>query len=881
MDRSEPDTPPDVSHEESISITASPEKAASGADDDDAMLDTLCIRMEQAVAEGEQADSSLPLDTNTTTTPAENPPLDDVELQDSGGVFKDHNYSVYKELTPVDKLLATYNQSRQTTEPPLSEHNRNICKILELLGTIVSTPSAHLISGAIGMIEIYTSELRTQFNDADRKLERIYSEHEYLRGVRDMGLLLSSEVGKVAGRLLEKEEGEEREESATPEELLSQLKVSVHEKLRDFNAVHHLPRTAEGATQTDPPSPETVKEEFGCQTDPPSDVTPIAQPPLRYFTSSDLDTDSSLSSGSKRKRRRKRKKEMLAEFFEREGGKGEEEESKRRREASRKAVGVVRGTGSDDEIDRLVNFNHLDRDYGGDGEEEEGDQKKENNAPKTTAEGTEKEKVVKDTRPETVEDILNGLQIENESEGDEVKDEEEKEEEDEEKQFLKALNLEHKLLLLSSSSGASSGEEEDSKCDLLLLPPKKVTADSDEDSETAEAVELFLNDFTVDKMDKKEEEKERRKLRERDKKATGEDGVEKVRQNRDSFDQEMAELLKDTDEDDEEEEGRKEVTKGGKRVNKTVADGEDDETSPLDLSDTVGKRSRNESLDNAASEEDLLLNKRKRIFLNPHCTEKVDALVVKAHQSSKNPLLVNRPAPTPSPAVSSVTSRDPDCISLSSSSSIEELTAAGTSSVAVAGGGAAGPSSSTDQKTEEPAEWKHRNTRKMISDDKLDINTQKAQRDESERIKRLERKQEVLRKYMAESGHKHKGEIVLDVDPKTKQVVRVHPDIVKHLKEHQVQGIKFLYDCAYGSVVDMEKHPGSGCILAHCMGLGKTLQQITVMHTVVQYPELKTNRILVICPKSTVMNWVDEVQRWVGHIQDGVRLKVFYIPDQS
>lgn len=29
------------------------------------------------------------------------------------------------------------------------------------------------------------------------------------------------------------------------------------------------------------------------------------------------------------------------------------------------------------------------------------------------------------------------------------------------------------------------------------------------------------------------------------------------------------------------------------------------------------------------------------------------------------------------------------------------------------------------------------------------------------------------------------------------------------------------------------------------------------------------------------MNWVDEVSRWVGGIADGVKLKVFFLPDQS
>lgn len=126
------------------------------------------------------------------------------------------------------------------------------------------------------------------------------------------------------------------------------------------------------------------------------------------------------------------------------------------------------------------------------------------------------------------------------------------------------------------------------------------------------------------------------------------------------------------------------------------------------------------------------------------------------------------------------------------------------------------------------------------------------------------------------------NELVLDYDSKKKEKIIVHPDITKHLKEHQHDGIKFMYDCCYGSVDNLEKFPGSGCILAHCMGLGKTLQLISLLNTVISYPQLKTDRILVICPKSTVMNWKEEIERWVNPIKDKRRkLKLFTFADPS
>jgi transcriptional regulator ATRX len=65
------------------------------------------------------------------------------------------------------------------------------------------------------------------------------------------------------------------------------------------------------------------------------------------------------------------------------------------------------------------------------------------------------------------------------------------------------------------------------------------------------------------------------------------------------------------------------------------------------------------------------------------------------------------------------------------------------------------------------------------------------------------------------------------------------------------------------------------------MGLGKTLQTITLLHTVIRYPQLKTHKVMVICPKSTIINWSDEIHKWLGPIKSGHKLKVFYFPDNS
>ena len=52
-----------------------------------------------------------------------------------------------------------------------------------------------------------------------------------------------------------------------------------------------------------------------------------------------------------------------------------------------------------------------------------------------------------------------------------------------------------------------------------------------------------------------------------------------------------------------------------------------------------------------------------------------------------------------------------------------------------------------------------------------------------------------------------------------------------YLKEHQMDGIRFMWENTVGSIRALkgENFRGSGCILAHCMGLGKVLVIYSVL----------------------------------------------------
>lgn len=222
------------------------------------------------------------------------------------------------------------------------------------------------------------------------------------------------------------------------------------------------------------------------------------------------------------------------------------------------------------------------------------------------------------------------------------------------------------------------------------------------------------------------------------------------------------------------------------------------------------------------------------------------------------------------------------------------------------------------------ADDKPKKIRQMLRDDQLAVNTKKAEKDEIDRLKRLEKKNARLTQIVESQTEKLSqsndlSDVVLDFDTERNSAIAVHPEIAKHLKEHQVRliccnsfdsiefdgiicqqiaGVKFMYDSCYGSVDSINQHSGSGCILAHCMGLGKTLQVpldcfnvkftfkfyffyqlIALLHTVIRYPQLNTKKILVICPKSTIMNWADEIHNWLRSVQ--AKLKVFHFSDMS
>ncbi|XP_015281926.1 PREDICTED: transcriptional regulator ATRX isoform X2 [Gekko japonicus] len=172
--------------------------------------------------------------------------------------------------------------------------------------------------------------------------------------------------------------------------------------------------------------------------------------------------------------------------------------------------------------------------------------------------------------------------------------------------------------------------------------------------------------------------------------------------------------------------------------------------------------------------------------------------------------------------------------------------------------------------------------RKIIKDDKLRTETQNALKEEEERRRRIaerEREREKLREVIELTDAPLKcpitTKLVLDEDEETKEpIVQVHRKIVTKLKPHQVDGVQFMWDCCCESVRKTKKSAGSGCILAHCMGLGKTLQVVSFLHTVLLCDKLDFSTALVVCPLNTALNWVNEFEKWQEGLEDNEKLEV-------
>ncbi|EIW85115.1 DNA repair protein, SNF2 family [Coniophora puteana RWD-64-598 SS2] len=151
------------------------------------------------------------------------------------------------------------------------------------------------------------------------------------------------------------------------------------------------------------------------------------------------------------------------------------------------------------------------------------------------------------------------------------------------------------------------------------------------------------------------------------------------------------------------------------------------------------------------------------------------------------------------------------------------------------------------------------------------IDDRETDEDRQERIKEEARAKAEQENQMKAAGlynpHKSLRAILGEDKPREtvpKVPVVIDPILSKVLRPHQVEGVKFLYKCTTGMVVENQY----GCIMADEMGLGKTLQCIALLWTLVKQsprPGKPTiEKCIIACPSSLVKNWANELSKWLG-----------------
>ncbi|KAI0195067.1 hypothetical protein EV127DRAFT_419972 [Xylaria flabelliformis] len=119
-------------------------------------------------------------------------------------------------------------------------------------------------------------------------------------------------------------------------------------------------------------------------------------------------------------------------------------------------------------------------------------------------------------------------------------------------------------------------------------------------------------------------------------------------------------------------------------------------------------------------------------------------------------------------------------------------------------------------------------------------------------------------------GSQHGSIIVNESKNDDQGFIYINDEIARQIKDHQVTGVRFMWD----QLVAAKNR--QGCLLAHTMGLGKTMQVITLLTTIGQASasddptissqipeEMREPRSLILCPATLVNNWLDEMLRWL------------------
>lgn len=152
------------------------------------------------------------------------------------------------------------------------------------------------------------------------------------------------------------------------------------------------------------------------------------------------------------------------------------------------------------------------------------------------------------------------------------------------------------------------------------------------------------------------------------------------------------------------------------------------------------------------------------------------------------------------------------------------------------------------------------------------------------RTKEIERRRKTLNLRYQKMGLNDEDPTHVIVNPgkeEGQEFIYLNPKIGERIQPHQKEGVQFMWRELTADPKKLQGDNLQGCLLAHTMGLGKTMQVITVLVTIAeaanssnvnirqQIPKaLRKSQTLVLCPPSLVENWYEEFLMWAPDPMD-------------
>ncbi|PLN82069.1 P-loop containing nucleoside triphosphate hydrolase protein [Aspergillus taichungensis] len=175
------------------------------------------------------------------------------------------------------------------------------------------------------------------------------------------------------------------------------------------------------------------------------------------------------------------------------------------------------------------------------------------------------------------------------------------------------------------------------------------------------------------------------------------------------------------------------------------------------------------------------------------------------------------------------------------------------------------PLDSSEGDLAESADTPHKKRKREVKESLAAKNTQASAK---RRVAVQQEQREKLKKKLGNMGISNDDsahQVVSFDDP----VIYLDPHIGQVVKPHQLEGIQFMWR----ELIRDETQ--EGCLLAHTMGLGKTMQVVALLVTIAaaassgdpkvrqQVPEaFHRPQTLIICPSSLIENWFEEIILW-------------------